>query len=151
MLKTESATSLDPFKQSSTHSASVLKQTLMQDESDESHSLMHSYTSSAHCLSHCSFEFEFLKDHIMFQYNWVWYIVQYPFSPKFRTPKNQEFRKILRFSMTSLLLKIRNLSIFYDQPSPKNQEFRIFDEILEWGEEKKPIFRGIFGISAHIF
>ena len=61
MLKTESVTTLDPFKQSSTHSASPLKQTLMQDESDESHSLMHSYTSSAHCLSHCSFEFEFLK------------------------------------------------------------------------------------------
>ena len=61
MLETESVTTLDPFKQFSTHSASPLKQTLMQDESDESHSLMHSYTSSAHCLSHCSFEFEFLK------------------------------------------------------------------------------------------
>ena len=61
MLETESVTTLDPFKQSSTHSASPLKQTLMQDESDESHSLMHSYTSSAHCLSHCSFELEFVK------------------------------------------------------------------------------------------
>ena len=47
ILKTESVATLDPFKQSSTHSASPLKQTLMQDESDESHSLMHWYTSSA--------------------------------------------------------------------------------------------------------
>jgi len=48
--------------------------------------------------------------------------------------------------MTSLLQKIRNLSIFYDQSSPENQELRIFDEILECGEEKKRIFRGIFGL-----
>ena len=61
MVKTESFAPLDPFKHSSTHSASPLKQTLMHDESDGSHSLIHSYTSSAHCLSHCSFEFEFLK------------------------------------------------------------------------------------------
>ena len=44
----------------------------------------------------------------------------YPSLPKFRIPKNKEFRKILRFSMTGLLLKLRNPSIFYDQPSPEN-------------------------------
>ena len=75
----------------------------------------------------------------------------YPSSPKFRTPKNQEFRKILLFSMTGLLLKIRNPSIFYDQPSPENQEFRIFHEILERDEEKKLYFLGNFRAFPLIF
>ena len=53
--------------------------------------------------------------------------------------------------MTGLLLKIRNPSIFYDQPSPENQEFRIFHEILERDEEKKLYFLGHFRAFPLIF
>ena len=85
----------------------------------------------------------------------IQHMICYPSSPKFRTPKNQEFRKILLFSMTGLLLKIRNPSIFYDQPSPENQEFRIFHEIfheiLERDEEKKLYFLGNFRAFPLIF
>ena len=52
--------------------------------------------------------------------------VKYPSLPKFRTPKNKEFRAILQFSMAGLPLKIINRSIFFDCPSPENKKYRIF-------------------------